>query len=178
MRRLTLKGYVASYVRELSTMNTCSICKVAKEIDQNHRVIEPLVLHAILSGIPNCFEKKYPDLYIEYSTIISMADTEEKLLITELPDRYAKVIKSYRYECAKQDNADRVKLLMHSKILEEKEKKDISNYRIAKDLNINNGNVNSFIKNRSVHSLTYMDVKRIMEYVEAIQEESRKKSVV
>lgn len=58
MRRLTFKGFLESYVMELSYMGTCSISKLVNELDDNPRLREPLLLYAYLSKMPRGIEKK------------------------------------------------------------------------------------------------------------------------
>ena len=55
MRELTLKGYLAKYVRALSGENTLNIRALAKEaVNDDPRLMVPLLLYAVYHGKLNC----------------------------------------------------------------------------------------------------------------------------
>lgn len=75
MGRLTLKGYIKSYVTEMSYARTNSILKLIDELDCNPRLREPLILYACLTQMPKTVEKKHPEFYDEYQYIAKNCTT-------------------------------------------------------------------------------------------------------
>ena len=54
---------------------------------------------------------------------------------------------------------------MQKKIVEMKKEKGITNYRIYKALNLNPGNVNSFLKNGDTGKVGLNTARRMLKYV-------------
>jgi uncharacterized protein YutD len=166
MRQLTLKGFIASYVKELSFSNTSSITKLINELDENPRLKEPLILHGILSGMPSHVSEKAPSFYSEY---LKIKDVIGNHLITEqydtLPENYKKILNTYNYKKNRINNDNHTKSLMRNKIIQIKNDKSISNYRIYTQLGMNHGNVNYFLKNGNLSKLSLNDVRAILDYV-------------
>jgi len=77
----------------------------------------------------------------------------------------AKLTQVYNYHINGRANDDRVKGLMHNKIVQLKEKKGVSNYRIYKDLGLNSGNANAFIKNGDTSKVAVNTAERMLEYL-------------
>lgn len=163
MRKLTIKGFIASYIEELSYSNTSSISKLVEELDKNPRLMEPLVLHAILSGMPQRVCEKNPSFYTEYIQMCYKISDSAYILENknELPERYRKVVEAYEYKAKRVENDNHTKLLMREKIIQIQFQKGITNYRIYTNLQLNPGNVNSFLKNGAANKLA-IDVVRDM----------------
>lgn len=171
MRRLTFKGFLESYVMELSYMGTCSISKLVNELDDNPRLREPLLLYAYLSKMLRGIEKKDAEFYEAYQCICrKLGDYEqESFLLLEkiesLSYDYKKIVTSYMYERTKVERDNHTKLLMRKAIIEIQEEKGITNYRIQKELKLNYGNMNYFLKNGSVEKLALETVREMLNYV-------------
>lgn len=171
MRRLTFKGYIESYITELSYAGTSSISKLVIELDDNPRLREPLALHAHLTKMPRGIEQKAPEFYAEYKHIserLGYEKRESSILLEEiglLSDDYKKVVNSYMYERNRIERDNETKLLMRNRIIKLQEEKDISNYKIYKALGLNYGNMNYFLKNGSVEKLTLNTVREILKFV-------------
>ena len=167
MRELTIKGFISSYVEELSYSGTSSIIKLVKELDRNPRLLEPLVLHAILSGMPQRINEKNPFFYAEYVQMHNRISNEAFLLekTEELPERYRKVVEAYKYKVNRFKNDNHTKLLMRERIIQIQYQKGITNYRIYTDLQLNPGNVNSFLKNGAADKLALDVVRDIWNFV-------------
>ena len=172
MRQLTWKGFLASYVKDLSCADTCSINKLVKELDQNPRIKEPLILYGIATGIPKGIPQRYPEFYEEYVYISNLFkdNSPTEFSAKKLPIKYYKVFTSYEYHQNRVKRDHHTKLLMWRKITEIKKQKGISNYRIYTDLKINPGNVNCFLKNGNVEKLGIDTARRILEYVKKCEE--------
>ncbi|MHB1477648.1 MAG: hypothetical protein ACYCXD_08775, partial [Coriobacteriia bacterium] len=50
MRRLTFEGYLGSYVRQLAGQNTSSLSSLVRRAQTEPRLVEPLLLWAVVSG--------------------------------------------------------------------------------------------------------------------------------
>lgn len=171
MRKLTFKGFIESYVTELSYMGTSSISKLVDELDKNPRLREPLILHAYLCKMPRSIEKKDPKFFCEYRDVVQKLGhiTEKNTLFLNkveiISDEYKKIVSTYLYEKNKVERDNNTKLLMRKRILQIQEAKGITNYRIQKELNLNYGNMNYFMKNGSVEKLSLETVRKILKYV-------------
>lgn len=167
MRRLTFKGFVESYVEELSYSRTTSIRKLVMELEENPRLREPLVLHGVLSGMPMEISKKSPDFFEEYIVIKKIIQQEKQVerCMDYLPTKYKKVISAYEYKRDRVANDNDTKLLMRNKIIQIQQQKHITNYRIYTDLKLNQGNVNCFLKNGATDKLRLETVREIWGYV-------------
>jgi len=167
MRRLTFKGFLESYVQELSYARTTSISKLVVELEENPRLREPLILHGILSGMPSVVCKRNPDFFREYLELNRLIQENNSIetCIDILPTKYKKVILAYEYKRDRIDKDNDSKLLMRKRIIEIQSQKSISNYRIYTDLGLNPGNVNCFLKNGTVDKLGLDVVREIWMYV-------------
>lgn len=167
MRQLTFKGFLASYVEELSYSGTSGISKLVKEVEQNPRIKEPLILYGIVGGMPRGIKKKYPDFYAEYMQVSELLQktAQPEFCTGILPVKYDKVILAFEYERNKIQRDTDTKMLMWRKITEIQNQKGISNYRIYTDLNINPGNANCFLKHGRVEKMGLDTARRILQYV-------------
>jgi hypothetical protein len=173
VQKLTLKGYLSSYVRHLSGLDTNSINRLANEAMSNHRLREPLFLYAY------CTDKV--DLLLEYTRETEMGDRfyhiRSKFSLPEiisaletknsiLEERYHKCYNSYVCRRDMQKTYERKKYLMRTKILELQAVKKVTTYRIYTDLGLNGSNVNSFVKNNKIEKLSLDTVRMILKYLE------------
>lgn len=175
MRKLTFKGYLESYITELSYSGTSSISKLIVELEDNPRIREPLIIHAHLSKMPRGIENKSPDFYEEYQYIsrrLAGKKEESAILFEEIEaisDDYKKIVSSYIYERNRTERDNDTKLLMRKKIIQIQKEKDISNYKIHKALGLNYGNMNYFLKNGSTEKVTLDTVREMLKYVRNYQ---------
>ena len=63
------------------------------------------------------------------------------------------------------DYDNHIKSLILDKIIKLQKEKHITNYRIYKDLKINPGNFNSFIKNRNLNKLSLNKSREVYNYL-------------
>lgn len=167
MRRLTMLGFLSKYVRELAETDTLNIHKLYSMVQGgNYRLREPLFLY--------CYYNKKADVLAKY---LNAADKEEFLAtitaverenLTELLPNYVKVFKAYEYQCQKHDNETRIKVLMAEKITRLQAEKGVTSYRVYKDLRINPGNYDSFMKGRNYNKLSLDRSREIINYLEQL----------
>lgn len=165
MRKLTLLGFLTEYVRSLSERDTLNIHKLIDEVySGNDRLREPLFMY--------CYYSDKADILMKYLTVgdkaeyVNIAELLEKGNTNRLPENYMKVLNSYKYKAGMKENDYHIKELMIEKIIKLKGQKNISNYRIYTELNINAGNFNDFIKNRNLNKLSLNKSREVYNYLQ------------
>ena len=165
MRKLTISGFLSEYVKSLSESHTLNIHKLTGEVyTGNYRLREPLFLY--------CYYSSKSDILLKY---LNDDDTSEYNYVSKLlkknqtgslPSDFSKVINSYNRRIGMPDNDDHIKSLMLDKIIKLQKEKHVTNYRIYKDLKINPGNFNSFIKNRDLKKLSLNKSREVYNYLQ------------
>lgn len=174
MRELTFEGFLRKYLRVLSKENTLSLYKLAEEAAvQNPRLREPLFLYALFSDKAELLLRATKDQHLkqEYLNLLNQYDKDKMkwALSTQssaLPARYLKVWRSYLSKKNRLSADDQIKLLMHKKIRSLQEEKQVSNYRLYKDLNLNPGNLNAYLKHRDSSKLSLDTSRRVLDYLD------------
>lgn len=161
MRPLTLRGYLKQYLIELSYSNTASVSKLLKELPENPRLQEPLVVYAILNNTSSNICRKNLQFYQEYVYI-----KENFSHLAQLSGNYQKLMNSYHYASSRKQNDDDTKQKMRNRILIIQKEKHITNYRIYMDLGLNPSNVNYFLKHGNCDKLHIDTVRKIWKYLE------------
>ena len=85
----------------------------------------------------------------------------------ELPEGYLKVWRSY---CSVRDAAladNDTKELIHRRVLELQQKKKLTNYRLYKDLKLNPGNVNAWLKHNDSSKMSLDCARQIYKYAKS-----------
>ena len=172
MRKLTFEGFLKQYVAELSGVQTASVHKLADRMAENLRLKEPLFLYALT------FDKV--ELLLRYTANSAVAAEYEqlsnryslaqmRLLLEkqspELPEGYLKVWRSY---CSVRDAvlADNdTKEMIHRRVLELQQK--LTNYRLYKDLKLNPGNVNAWLKHNDSSKISLDCARQIYKYAKS-----------
>lgn len=164
MRKLTLLGFLTEYVRSLSERNTLNTHKLIDEVySGNDRLREPLFMY--------CYYSNKTDVLMKYLAVgdkaeyADIAELLEKGNTDRLPENYIKVLNSYKCKAGMKATDEHIKELMIEKIIKLKGQKNISNYRIYTELNINAGNFNDFIKNRKLNKLSLNKSREVYNYL-------------
>ncbi|MCH5193126.1 MAG: transcriptional regulator [Oscillospiraceae bacterium] len=165
MRKLTMSGFLSGYVKSLSENRTLNIHKLTGEVyNGNHRLREPLFLYCYYSGKSDILLKYLnDDDTSEYNYVSRLL---KKNQISSLPSDFEKVINSYSRRVGMPENDNHIKSLMLDKIIKLQKEKHVTNYRIYKDLQINPGNFNSFIKNRNLNKLSLNKSREVYNYLQ------------
>lgn len=167
MRELTFSGFMKKYVAELSTGHTTAIYKLVREaVTQNARLKEPLYLYAASNGHLKTLlaASKKTALYDEYLKLYEKFPYPELMYefakgTSQLPKEYQKVWQSFCSVKGKSKRDERVKTMMAEKIKRLQQDRNVSTYRICRDLGLNNANVNGF-------SYTASEIKSIVKKAE------------
>ena len=173
MQRLTLGGYLERYVKSLSQNKTTGIRKLAYEAVVNHRLREPLFLFALYAGKVDLLLEASKDnnLYTHYSDLADRYSWSSMLTALETGDNaldigYHKTYNSYVCRRDMPQTNNRSKALMHSKIKRLQESKNITNYRIYTDLNLNPDNANAYLKTGDVTKVSRDVARKIVLYMD------------
>ena len=164
MRSLTIETYLKQQLLELTDNDSISIKKLVKESRKNSRIFDYLVMY--------CFYTGKEKLLIKYlnkkEKIIVSTMNYNNLLSDKFKDKYSfnKIIESYMNKINENKNENIIKGNIRLRILEMQKKKKVSNYYIYKNLNLNPGNTNSFLKNGDTKKLSLKDVNMVFDLLE------------
>ena len=174
MRKLTFKGFLKQYVAELSGVQTASVHKLADRMAENPRLKEPLFLYALAFNKVELLLRYTANSTIaaEYEQLSNLYSLEQMLVLlekqsSELPEGYLKVWRSY---CSVRDAAladNDTKELIHRRVLELQQKKKLTNYRLYKDLKLNPGNVNAWLKHNDSSKMSLDCARQIYKYAKS-----------
>jgi len=173
MRTLTFRGFLKEYIKELSLCRSTNLTKIVNELHRNPRLREPVILYSILFDKQSILLEKIKDddkiivlinKYDKDSLLNNLSNYSEDLEV-----EFIKVWKSYISKRNKPQNVNHTKELILNKIYENKKIKNISNYRIYKDLNLNHGNINSWLKNGECDKVSLETARKVLKYTEELK---------
>ena len=175
MRELTFVGFLRRYVRDLSISGTNSVSKLSAEAaGENPRLREPLLLYALFSGKETTLLRSAEGTALEklYSSVLDRYNKEQMLHAflasdPELPSAYHKVWRSYMAQKNRKDTDAQTKELMRQRILAMQADKGVSNYRIYKELDLNPGNINDWLKNGAGEKVSLATARKALAYVQS-----------
>jgi len=175
MRPLTFTGFLRSYVRALSGQGTLAVPRLAELSESEPRLVEPLLLWAATTGRASrldCLLRGRGNLQQELLALLRLQETGllESALAAEdssLRPEYSKVWRSY---VARRDVASRdkeLRLEARKRILALESERNVTRYRMAKDLGLNSGNLHAFLSLGNPTKLSLDRVVGLVEYLEA-----------
>lgn len=169
MRALTFKGYLLSQLQELSGVGGTSLYSFSKLAENNIRLKDALCLYLMMftdKNLKNKLLKKYDYLNDGCEKLSGITDNNvEKYVSKKELSEYKTIYDNYLYRLNKHNNETKIKNLMYKKICEVKQQKCITNYRIYKELNLNAGNVNSFLKYGNTDKLSVETVRKVLTFI-------------
>ena len=146
MRKLTFEGFLKQYVAEISGVQTASVHKLADRMAENPRLKEPLFLYALAFNKVELLLRYTANSTIaaEYEQLSNLYSLEQMLVLlekqsSELPEGYLKVWRSY---CSVRDAAladNDTKELIHRRVLELQQKKEIDELSSLQGLEAESG---------------------------------------
>jgi len=183
MRRLTFDGFLESYVRALAGSGTLALSELVARTKSEPRLTEPLLLWAARSGRASRLSKLLygcSDLLGELallSSLESSGDLEAALAAEDprLRPEYAKVWRSF---VARRDAPLRdaeLKLKARERVLDLEARKQVTRYRMAKDLGLNPGNLHAYLAQGNTSKLALERVFELVEYLEAAPRSPRRR---
>ena len=171
MRELTFKGFLSKYVKELSDSGTLNISALCKEaVSYNHRLRAPLLLYAAVHQKTALLRSslKEPGCGGELTVWLDLLESSDPVELLKkglLPDEFQKVWTSFIARHDIPENETGLKSAMRQKIIQMQRSKNCSNYRLYKDLQLNPGNINSWLKNGDNTKVSYRTAARIVSYL-------------
>ncbi len=171
MRKLTFKGFLSQYVKNLSYSNTLDMKRLAKEATtSNLRLRAPLVLYALTSSKKDQLKDALSDCsnaseMIRMLDYFECSDLEPQLGKDNVPEDYLKVWNSFLVARDAPKRDDDLKGAMRNKIRRVQAEKKCSNYRVYTDLKLNPGNINSWLKNGDSTKVSYQTAERVLSYL-------------
>ena len=173
MRELTFQGFLKNYIKKLSISNSLDFNKLVLEIQKNPRIKEPLYLYSVVSNkqtrLKQLLESNVD--YINFKHMINNHNLNDLLDSNKssLKNEYIKVWKSYISKRNKLQSTNHTKQLILNKVIEYKELKNISNYRIYTDLNLNHGNINAWLKHGECDKVSLDTARKVLKYIEEVK---------
>lgn len=164
MRELTFKSYLMRQMGELSGLKSSSLYRFAALSENNARLKDVLCLYLSLyveGKLRNQLTKKYP--YLSTTCKALVGKTLEQF--DESLSEYKTIYENYQNLVNKKINEDKIKLMLQKKIVEIQRKNGISNYAIYKNLKLNPGNVNAFLKNADLNKVSLITARNMLSYV-------------
>lgn len=169
MRALTFKGYLLSQLQELSETKSTSLYSFAKLAENNSCLKDALCLYLILYTSDNLknkllFKYAYLNDDCEKLSELKSHNTDDYFSQCELSE-YKTIYENYLFKLNRHNNETKIKNIMYRKICEVKQQKSITNYRIYKNLNLNPGNVNAFLKYGDTDKLSIETVRKVLSFI-------------
>ena len=175
MRPLTFKGFLNTYVAQLSGEDTLDPARLASLARKRPRLSAPLVLWAVETGRV----ERFAELLADSPSLVAELRAAEQLqgdgrLETAIGGQrsafrgeYAKTWQSYvARRDAPQRDAD-LKLVARERALALEAQKHVSRYRLAKDLGLNPGNLHAFLTQGDPRRLSLDKAAGVVKYLEA-----------
>ena len=155
MRELTFKGYLLFQLKELSGSNA--------------RLQDALTMYLVLytkEDLKNRLIKKYSYLKTACNQLSGLEENNiNDFLNLERLSHYRTIYQNYIYEKDKKVLENKLKQMMYQKICFTRKSKNMSNYRIYKELNLNPGNANAFLKYGDVSKVSLDTARKILAFV-------------
>lgn len=175
---LSFESYLKKYAMSLSQNKTQSLKKLLFEAStSNQRLVEPLILYIHCNYLDKTYSKfafqcsedfmrKYLQIKLNYPNKKDLySDLENKKCSNE----FNKVYATYLYQRNRKIVEDDLKNKMIQKIILLAREKQISRYRIAKELKLNPGNLNSFLNHHKTNALSMKKSLLLLNYLSASQ---------
>lgn len=169
MRELTFKGYLLFQLQELSGFKSTSLYAFSQLARNNARLKDALTLYLVMyteENLRSKLLKKFDYLNSSFEKLKGLDDDNvETYLQNDSLSEYRTVYNNFLYQRNRKEQEDRLKRMMYKRISEVKQAKRVTNYRIYKELNLNPGNVNAFLKNEDTSKVSVDTARKILSFV-------------
>ncbi len=174
MKPVMFKNFLARYAKSMTSKSSLSLNHAEEEALSNERFLSLFTL-LLLFDRPKASalaraQYKYPVLWECYQQVwrtyskLHLEDLEQEIKQLDPFDELRKAYTSYQRLVLQMK--DREKSTLTKGIKKQLEEKNISVYRIYKDLHLNPGNVNDFFKNENYDKLSLKTLHKIFTYVQ------------
>lgn len=173
MRKLSFRTFLQRTLQNLSVNGRTAPHQLAKELPENPRLLQPLCLYVALTYD----EKQKRNLFQRFTTVelefscqpflaLSGTDLEQTLeTMQDAENGYRKLWCSYISLRDRQQADDHTKRLIHKRVRELQAQKQVSNYRIYHDLNLNPGNLNAWLTHQNCSKVSLSTARRTLNYL-------------
>ncbi|MGN1130256.1 MAG: hypothetical protein ACI4Q8_02800 [Ruminococcus sp.] len=169
MRELTFKGYLLSLLQELSGLNSTSLYTFSHLACHNARLKDVLTLYLVMYTEENLKDKllkKFKYLNSSCKKLEGLDDDNAEIYLQkDSLSEYRTVYNNFLYQRNRKEQENRLKMMIYKRISEVKQAKCLSNYRIYKEMNLNPGNVNAFLKNEDPSKVSLDTARKILTFV-------------
>lgn len=174
MRKLSLNTFLRRTLEMLSESGQSAPYKIARELEDNPRLLQPLCLYvAVAYDKPQQAKllSRVPRMAREFTVVpfLSCSGTELERALEQLPDPengYRKLWRSYVSLRDRQKTDDHTKFLILRKVRELQAEKQVSNYRLYTDLHLNPGNMNAWLTNQNCSKVSLDTARRALQYLQ------------
>jgi hypothetical protein len=194
MRRLTFKGFLPKYIRQLSHHSTINIKKLVHETYTNNpRLRAPLFLYALYHGKQDALLREVkraekeemefmqsrfviplpfpPTLYEEFGDFVNKytVDTMNEMLSSNSPElkiEYKKVWNSYKCIQNSTNNDRETKEFIRRKVQKILKDKNVSSAYVCKELNLDPGNFSAWISKGNNDRISLTSARKVLEYLD------------
>lgn len=174
MRQLTLKGYLESYVPYLAGEDTLALARLVQHLPEEPRLVAPMLLWAAVAGkgdrLSKLLQSDEQRRELEVLMSLQSASLLEAALAAGDPQLRPEYAKAWRSFVARRDATRRdsdLKLEARRRALDLASEKSVSRYRMARDLNLNDGNLHAFLAQGKSNALSLERAFDLVEYLEA-----------
>ena len=175
MRMLSFKGFLEAYLQQLSGQESLALARLAPLSSTQKRLVEPLVLWAVTTEKTGALSRHFaeqPRLLAELRQLATLAEAGqlEAALSTgdsTLRPEYLKVWRSYVVRRDAHSRDERLKLEARKRVLALEARGQVTRYRMAMDLGLNQGNLFAFLNQGNPKKLSLDRAYELVEYLEA-----------
>ncbi len=176
MKTKTFMSFLKDYVKDMNPEQSLSLFKNEKYARLDARLLNVYTFYVLFNRevIKTLLNKqdKLPVLYKKYENYqlkyneLTLENLKLKVGTLDAFDELKQLYTSYQNLVVNKNLV--LKRMYHKKIIDIKNEKKISNYRIYSDLNLNHGNTNEYLKNKKFEKLSLLNIKKIMNYVASL----------
>ena len=170
---LTFKGFLRTYCRKLTGLNTDSLRKLCNAVTTNApAAAEAVMIFAAVQKKEHYLVKIsyrtsiYEQYFVMANKLQQCKDIEQYLASEDAPIRYQKVLNAYYAQKFSIDTDRRIIALMREKTLNLLQSSKTTIYAVCKALKLNKGNVYAYLNKGDVSKVSKRTARNIMLYVQ------------
>ena len=162
MRKQLFINFLKWYLYDVSGLDSTNVHKLVKESKRSYRMKDSLILYCALANKKHLYNKYTNNKNAEVINKLN----ENNFLSDEFSDyEFKKIYTSYIHKTNVVEYDSITKRKVRDNIVDIMGEKGISNYRVYKDLKLNPGNINDYLKNNNVKKVSRDVVLKIFDYV-------------
>ena len=173
MRRPNFKGWVTRELSYLSGEDTLKFRRLSFLAQTSvPRLRERLILYAVeinrVDKLRNyLFQVEMLEELNELAQVLDGQDLNDPSLVekVQLPSRYSKALQSFRVAYNRIDSRNESKKLRWEKSIQLQKEKGVPSSQIYSFLNLDAGNVNTYLKHGAIDKISLENATRIMKYL-------------